>query len=371
MDSQGRPDWAARLRVRQSALPAANLDGLVVSALPNIRYLTGFDGSAGALVVTKDEAILISDGRYALAIQEGMRAGALARVRFEQVSARYDLTLVEVVKSRGLKRVGFEAAHVTVAALRAWRHGLDELVWVETDDLVERQRLIKDAWEQEVYRRGGLAIASVAARLGEWVRPGRSEKEIARLIERGLEEAGFSKPAFATIVASGPNSAYPHARPTTRLVESGDLVVLDFGGVLDGYCLDLTRMCGAGRVSPAARALVAAVQEAHHAAVEAVRPGVEARAIDQAARNVFDAHGLGQAFQHGTGHGLGLEVHEAPRIARVSADPPEVVEAGMVFTIEPGAYVPGVGGVRLEDDVLVTSTGCEVLTGGPRELLVV
>jgi len=371
MDSLGRPDWAGRLRVRQSELAAANLDGVVVSSAPNIQYLTGFDGSAGTLLISGDETVLISDGRYALTIQEGIRAGTLAPVHFEQVSSRYDLTLVDLVKSRGLRRVGFEAAHVTVAGLRAWRQGLGEVAWVETDDLVERQRIIKDAWEQDVFRRGGLAIASVAARLGEWVRPGRSEREVAHAIERGIEEAGFSKPAFATIVASGPNSAHPHARPTSRRIEAGDLVVLDFGGVLDGYCLDLTRMCGVGSISPAAQALVTAVRDAHHAAVEAVRPGVETRAIDRAARDVLEGHGLGQAFQHGTGHGLGLEVHEAPRIARVSADPPELVAAGMVFTIEPGAYVPGVGGVRLEDDVLVTPTGCEVLTGGPRELLVV
>ncbi len=178
-----------------------------------------------------------------------------------------------------------------------------------------------------------------------------------------MRQEGFTRPAFETIVASGPHSAFPHARPTDRRVAAGEPTVLDFGGVYDGYCVDLTRTVQLGAISQPQERLYAAVREAQQAAIEAVRPGVAASSIDAAAREVLERHGLGEAFGHGTGHGLGLEVHEEPRIARLSPRlPDQVLEPGMVFTIEPGAYVPGLGGVRIEDDVLVTDHGCEVLT---------
>jgi Xaa-Pro aminopeptidase len=242
---------------------------------------------------------------------------------------------------------------------------------VPTERLVEALRLIKDAGEIDALRRGGRLIASVAEQLPEIVRRGLSEREIAGAIDASLLHAGFSTIAFTTIVASGPNSALPHARPTERRLESGDLVVLDFGGVLDGYCVDLTRMAAVGPATSTAAHAVAAVERAQLAAIQAVRPGIETWVIDAAARGVLDGEGLGDAFVHATGHGLGLEVHEAPRIGRRDEDLAEVVQAGMVFTIEPGAYLDGVLGVRLEDDVLVTPEGCVVLTEAPRELLVV
>ena len=182
-------------------------------------------------------------------------------------------------------------------------------------------------------------------------------------IETAMREAGFCRPAFETIVASGPNSALPHARPTDRRIQTGDPTVLDFGGVYDGYCVDLTRTVQLGAAPAALGRLYEAVAEAQQAAIDAVRPGALASAIDAAARSVLERYGLAEAFGHGTGHGIGLEVHEDPRIGRlIPRTPDHAVEAGMVFTIEPGAYVPGVGGVRIEDDVLVTEGGCEILT---------
>jgi Xaa-Pro aminopeptidase len=194
---------------------------------------------------------------------------------------------------------------------------------------------------------------------------------VARAIDAALERAGFSAPAFPTIVAAGPNSAHPHARPTDRRLQHGELVLLDFGGVLDGYCGDLTRMAAVGRVAPDARALFDAVREAQAAAITAVRAGVLASDVDAAARRTLEARGYGTRFLHATGHGLGLDLHEAPRLGRADAERPEPLAAGMVCTIEPGAYIDGLGGVRLEDDVLVTAEGCEVLTDAPRDLLVV
>jgi Xaa-Pro aminopeptidase len=192
---------------------------------------------------------------------------------------------------------------------------------------------------------------------------------VAGVIEAALRRAGYERPAFDSIVASGPNAALPHHRAGERKLAEGDLVVLDFGGVLDGYCSDLTRTVSVGTPSSDALRVHAAVLAAQRAAIDAVRPGVLASLVDAAARQVLDAKGLGEAFGHGTGHGLGLDVHEDPRVARATADNPSApLEAGMVLTVEPGAYLPGWGGVRIEDDVLVTPTGCETLTSVPREL---
>jgi len=202
------------------------------------------------------------------------------------------------------------------------------------------------------------------------VRAGTVERHVAGVIEAAMRDAGYERTAFDTIVASGPHSAMPHYRAGGRVLTPGDLVVLDFGGVLDGYCCDLTRTVSIGEPSRAARQLYDAVRDAHAAAVAAVRPGIDASDVDAAARNVLTSRGLGEAFGHGTGHGLGLDVHEEPRVGKPRADLPSItLAAGMVFTIEPGAYLAGFGGVRIEDDVLVTETGCDVLTHVPRELL--
>jgi Xaa-Pro aminopeptidase len=205
--------------------------------------------------------------------------------------------------------------------------------------------------------------------LPKLIRPGRREIELAADIDAALREVGFQRPAFETIVASGPNSALPHARPSARTLTPGDPVVLDFGGVYDGYCVDLTRTVQLAPSSMAFRRLFAAVADAHAAALAAVRPGTLTTDIDSAARETLHQHGLADAFGHGTGHGLGLEIHEDPRISKPDATQPAVaVTPGMVFTIEPGVYLPDVGGVRIEDDVLVVEGGCEMLTQVPIEL---
>ncbi len=238
-----------------------------------------------------------------------------------------------------------------------------------TDRAVEAGRVIKDADEVARLRRAAAGLTPVAEAAMAAVRPGATEREVAGVIEAALRAAGYERPAFDTIVASGPNAALPHHRAGERKLSVGDLVVLDFGGVLDGYCSDLTRTVSVGTPSSDALRVHAAVLAAQRAAIDAVRPGVLASLVDAAARQVLDAKGLGEAFGHGTGHGLGLDVHEDPRVARATADSPSVpLEAGMVLTVEPGAYLAGWGGVRIEDDVLVTATGCETLTSVPRDL---
>jgi Xaa-Pro aminopeptidase len=369
-DASG-PDWTGRLTRVRASLAGPGLDAVVVSTPANLHYLANFTGSAGLLLLGRDQAVFVIDGRYEAGVRQMLLADEMPALDVEPVARRYDLTLGEVVGKRGYTRVGFEASHVTVATLSAWQRAAAGVEWVPTYDVVEGPRRIKDAHEISIFRRGGIAMAAVAAQLPRIVRAGKTEIEVASGIEAALAEAGFSRVSFPTIVASGPNSALPHARPTTRRLGPGDMVVLDFGGVLDGYCLDLTRMAAVEPVAPQAHALYAAVRLAHGAALAAVHPGTDTSAVDAAARAVLEGRGLGEAFLHATGHGLGLDIHEAPRLARADAGASERVEPGMVFTIEPGAYVTGVGGVRLEDDVLVTADGAEVLTGAPRDLLLV
>ena len=364
----------SRLTNVRDHLRAAQLDALVVTHPPNLRYLTGFQGSAGVGLLLPRTCLLLVDFRYVTAANA--LASALAGlITVETFDRSYEEAIVEVLRRERCLRIGIEAAHMSVSRFNAISSGLaaraalpvDSLTsapaLVPTERLVERGRLVKDADEVVTLREAGRRLGALALTVPDLVRAGRTEVAIAADIDAALREAGFSRPAFETIVASGPNSALPHARPTDRTVEAGEPTVLDFGGVYDGYCVDLTRTVQLGAVSERQARLYAAVGEAHTAAIRAVRPGVAASTIDAAARSVLERHGLGEAFGHGTGHGLGLEVHEEPRIARQSPRlPDQVLEPGMVFTIEPGAYVPGVGGVRIEDDVLVTGDGCEILT---------
>jgi Xaa-Pro aminopeptidase len=369
MTSPDRPAQAGRLHDLTAYLDACALDAIVVSAPMNVTYLTGFSGSAGLFVLTRADAFLIVDGRYVFAAADLLARGAMASVRLEPFAGRYDLTLAALAAREGLKTVGFEAAHVTVATLAAWQRATSGVTWRPTDGVVEARRVVKDAFEIATFRRAAEAISRVARMLGDLVARGLTEQDVASRIDHALLAEGFERPAFPTIVASGPNSALPHARPTPRTLEAGDLVVLDFGGVLDGYCVDLTRMAAIGPITDRAMSLYQGVRDANLAAASVVRPGIAASDVDQAARDVLEARGLGAAFLHATGHGLGLDVHEAPRLGRRDLEVPQRLEAGMVFTVEPGAYVEGVGGVRLEDDVLVTARGGEVLTDVPLDLV--
>lgn len=369
-----RDTVAARLARVREHIRAAHLDALVVTHLANLQYLTGFSGSAGAAVVMPRMCLLVVDFRYVTAAND-LAGGLGGLVTAETFERSYDEALVDILRREGRRRIGIEAAYLSVSRFNTISSALAARpalplesadappALVPTERLIERARIIKDDVEIAALREGGRRLGDIARHADRFVAAGRTERAVAAEIEGAMRAAGFSRPAFETIVASGPNSVLPHARPTDRQICMGDPTVLDFGGVYDGYCVDLTRTVQLGAASESLCRLYAAVSEAQQAAIEAVRPGIAVSTIDAAARSVLDRHGLGEAFGHGTGHGLGLEVHEEPRIARPSPRLPDpVVEPGMVFTIEPGAYVPGVGGVRIEDDVLVTETGCEVLT---------
>ena len=352
----------------------AGIDGLVVTHPPNIRYLTGLNASSGIAVLGRSRAALLVDFRYAAAAQALAGPGLAVQV----VDGPLDDAAVEWIRQSGLARVGVEGEHLTVARFNRLASGVARTrypmgeaqaaaVLTPVEKLVAGVRAVKDDAEIATLREAGRRLSAVARGARRWVHAGATELEVAAAVDAAVRDAGFERPAFETIVASGPNGALPHARPTARRLAEGDGVVLDFGGVYDGYCVDLTRTMAVGPVSAEFRRLFDAVREAQAAAIAAVSPGAAAADIDGAARRVLEAYGLGDAFGHGTGHGLGLEVHEEPRISR-HTPPDERVAAGMVFTIEPGAYVKGLGGVRLEDDVLVVDGGCELLTDVPIEL---
>ena len=361
----------ARLRQRLSTL---SLDALVVTCAPNIRYLSNHTGSAGVLVVTADDLHVMVDFRYREALRLLQQSpGACPGLVVRDVPASYDEALLDCLGDLDVSVVGFEAAHVPVATHERRRRMAEtrqlDITFTSTESLVEEARAVKDPFEIGTLRDAAARLAPVAASVFDAVRAGDTERAVAGTIDSTIRDAGYERSAFETIVASGPNAALPHHHPGDRVLTEGDLVVLDFGGVLDGYCCDLTRMVSIGPPSSEARRLYDAVYDAHQAAIAAIRPGVESTAVDAAARSLLDERGLGAAFGHGTGHGLGLDVHELPRISRARADVASVpLEPGMVFTVEPGVYVPGFGGVRIEDDVVVTETGCEVLTAVPHGL---
>lgn len=351
------------------------VDALIVTSFTNIRYLTNHAGSAGIAVLTREAVHLLVDFRYDASVRARQETpGACPGLTVWPVPASYEEALLDTLARLGVGTVAFEAGHVTVARHTWWRNTLAARgMGVDlrpSEGVIESARVVKDAPEVAAIRESARRLTGVTAAVIRAIRVGMMERDLAGILEGEMRRAGYECLAFDTIVASGPNSALPHYRAGDRCLAPGDLVVLDFGGVLDGYCCDLTRTVSIGPPGAEARRVYGAVLDAQLAAIAAVRPGIEASAVDTAARAVLEAHGLGDAFGHGTGHGLGLDVHEDPRITRPRRQATAVsLVPGMVFTIEPGAYVPGWGGVRIEDDVLVTETGCDVLTAAvPKNL---
>jgi Xaa-Pro aminopeptidase len=359
----------------RAALADRQLDALVVTALPNILYLTNFTGSSAIAIVTADRLELLTDFRYVTAVAALQRE--VRGLELVTVEGSYETALVCRLAELPLARIGIEAAHLTVAR-HQWltemlsREAGGRAALVATEGIVERARVTKDSYEISTLREAARRLSEVAKGVFTEVRAGRTEQELALAVDWRIRQGGFSGSAFDTIVAAGPNGALPHAHPGERRLIEGDLVVLDFGGVYASYCVDLTRTVSIGPATARAREVYGAVLEAHDRAIDSVRPGASRLDIDAAARDTLARHGLAEAFGHGTGHGLGIEVHEDPRITRRRPDVDtrdEAVLPGMVFTIEPGAYLPDWGGVRIEDDVLVTEHGVEVLTDVTTALL--
>lgn len=349
----------------------AGLDALLVTSLPNVAYLTGLFASAAGFVITKNHSTLITDGRY-LGIAKDLVADMTGlELVVTPASKPFDLALAEALCSLDQGCAAFEAVHLTVKRFNELKTRLANLapkVSLEpTDGLVERLRMVKDDWELGILTEAGRRLSDAAKCIMPKALAGMRERDVAALIEAELRRVGFDKPAFDTIVASGPNSAVPHYRAGDRVLTRGDLVVLDFGGMFHGYAVDLTRTTTVGPADEGQQQLLEAVAAAQEAGFSVVREGVPATDIDRATRESMTKAGLSEAFGHGTGHGLGLEVHERPRVAPLRAElPGEPLQPGMVFTIEPGAYFPEWGGVRIEDDAALTKSGAVWLTEVPR-----
>jgi Xaa-Pro aminopeptidase len=354
---------AARLAALAEALDRAHLDALLVSSLPNIRYLTGFSGTSALLLVSRREVHLVTDTRYAT--QAAEEAGAAARVNVQTQSLWSGLWQA-LGAQPPLRVVGFESAQLLHRDFHRLLESGDRWQWRPTAELVETLRERKDPEEVAAIRRAGRMATDALGELLPQLRPGLTELQVAGLLERALREAGSEGFPFPTIVASGPRSALPHARSSSRTVAAGDLLLLDFGAQADGYCSDITRTVVVGGAGEREREVHAVVREAQARALAGVRAGQRGRDADALARDYIEQRGYGDRFQHSLGHGLGLEVHEAPRLSRQAET---ALPEGAVVTIEPGVYEPGWGGVRIEDDVHLGADGTEVLTHFTRELV--
>jgi Xaa-Pro aminopeptidase len=349
-------------------MEAAGIPALLVTRLPNIRYLTGFTGSAGMLLVGPDVAVFTSDGRYRdQAAEQLAAAGVAAQVEIAASVADQGAVLGAVAADHGWTGVGLEAHGVTWARQRAMVAWFDGSELLACDPIIEDLRMVKEPGEVDRIRAAcGIAddaLAEVAPLLAE--QP--TEIAFARALERAMVDRGAVGNSFDPIVASGPNGAKPHARPSERVIETGELIVLDFGCIVDGYCSDMTRTMSVGEPPAEARRMWEVVFAAQQAGREAVAAGVACSEVDQACRSIIDDAGWGDAFLHSTGHGIGLEVHEEPRVSTTST---ASLAPGFVVTVEPGVYLPDIGGVRIEDTVVVTESGSEPLTAFPKTLVV-
>lgn len=351
-----------RVRAVNRLIANAGLDALLITHPANWYYLTGFTGDAGMLIVGVGNATLISDGRFTTQARE--EAGD---VKYLEQKGSLAQSAGKFVKENSLRRVGFDPTQVSVAQLDSFRKAAGpRTIWKSAPGLVESLRVRKEPGELSLMRLAAKLADEVLTGALKLLEPGVAEKEVAAELEYQMKRRGASGPAFETIVAFGERSALPHARPTAKRLRKNELVVLDLGVILAHYCSDITRTVYVGRAPVRVRQWHKAVLEAQSAAVEAVRAGARCGDVDAAARRVLAGYKLDQYFTHSTGHGLGLEVHEGPRVALGQK---ARLESGFVVTIEPGVYVAGVGGIRIEDDVAVHPEKTEILTRIPRDLI--
>jgi Xaa-Pro aminopeptidase len=348
---------------------ALKIDTLLVSHPPNIRYLTGYTGSNGLVLLEPESMILFTDPRYALqAAAEAKQAKLPIKVKVKVVKSYLWEGAASAIKRRKLQRIGFEKTSLNVSLYLLIKDKLELGKTLEPiGEVIDDLRMVKTEDEIARIRESVITNSKAFMAVAPKIKAGMTESRIAADIDYQMRRHGADGTAFETIVAAGLHAAYPHARPTQQKVAANELLLIDMGASQNGYMSDMTRMLSLGKPSAQMTDMYNAVLEAQLAAIASVREGVSTKQVDASARDVLKAVGLDKKFTHSTGHGLGLEIHEAPRVGRKDKTK---LKAGMVITIEPGVYVEGVGGVRIEDTVLVTKTGCEVLTPTSKELMV-
>ena len=359
-------NFLARQAKLRGHLLTTRFDGLLISHLPNIRYLCGFTGSAGFLLVEEGGSTFFSDVRYDTQAHEEVEGAKVVIAKKSVLEGIGAYLSKRRKRSRGWT-IGIEAEHLTIAEKKRLAQSLPSFVKLkDAPALVERARMVKDSDELDLIRTAVKLGARLFNRAIEVIRPGVKETEVAGEMEFTARKGGAEEMSFPTIIAAGARSALPHGRASDQVIKPGGFVVCDFGVILSGYCSDQTRTVWVGNTPKEARQAYEAVREAQQAAVEVVKPGIRVGDVDAAARSVLKKAGLGRYFTHSTGHGVGLEIHESPRVAQGQQ---EVLQPGMVITIEPGVYFPGKWGIRIEDMVAVTAGGCEVLTPTSKDLL--
>ncbi|GAB2693051.1 M24 family metallopeptidase [Paenibacillus thermoaerophilus] len=352
-----------RLKKLRQLMKERNLEALLITNANNRRYMTGFTGSAGVVVVTADRAVLLSDFRYRT--QAPREAPDFEFIEHSLVMTD---TVGELLGSMGVKELAVEGGSLTVSAFEQYKAAWPGVKLLPVDSPVDRLRMVKDESELAIIQEAADIADRTFSHIVDWIRPGMTEREVALEIEFFMRAQGATSSSFDTIVASGERSALPHGVASDRVIGKDEFVKLDFGAYYKGYCSDITRTIFIGKPTDKHREIYEIVLEAQLACLAGLKPGLTGKQGDALARDVIERHGYGDLFGHGTGHGIGLEIHEAPRLSRSSS---AVLEPGMVVTVEPGIYVPGFGGVRIEDDVVLTDGGIRILTSSPKELLIV
>jgi Xaa-Pro aminopeptidase len=361
VDTPQPSEFAERRSKLSVSLDGARADAFLTSFLPNCRYLSGFTGSNAALLISDRRAILFTDPRYEL--QAPQEADCEVRIVKDSLIKE----LAKWAKRLRVRTLAFESQHITFQAHKTLKEAVSEIRLKPIDNAVEALRMVKSDAEIETIRVSVELNSRALEQALRRFKPTMTEVDLAGEIEYRMRKLGAERPSFETIVAAGERSALPHARPTDKAIGTDHLLLIDMGSSVAGYASDMTRTFAVGKLDGKTRRMYRAVLESQLAAIDAIKPGVSCGSVDGAARKVLRGYGLDRYFVHSTGHGLGLEIHEPPRVGRKEQTK---LEAGMVVTVEPGVYEAGVGGIRIEDTVVVTSDGCKPLTPTPKELAV-
>lgn len=350
-----------KLNKIRTAMQKENLDALLITSPINRRYMTGFTGTAGAVVITLEKAIFITDFRYTSQASEQAKGFEVVEHKQSIISEIRDQLLAAKVK-----RIGFEKDHVTFAMYEQYKSAIDgELVPVS--NLVENLRLYKSADELKIMKKAAEIADQAYQHIQGFIKPGVKEIEISNELEFFMRRQGADSSSFDTIVASGWRSALPHGVASEKEIQNGELVTLDYGALYQGYCSDTTRTVAVGEISDELKNIYDIVLEAQLRGVKGIKPGMTGKEADALTRDYISEKGYGDHYGHSAGHGLGMEVHEAPALSRLSET---TLQPGMVVTVEPGIYVPDVGGCRIEDDIIITENGNERLTISSKELII-